>query len=128
LSMATLAKIAQRSSARLASCTAPFGDFVPVSAACSLYVPIVGSKSSAGAVVVGAGCRGGGGAPDSCHIRLRDLFAPLGIAREEGAGGRTSDRCGLSAPALIRRPSMIRTIPLDKLVPSPRNVRRHADA
>src|SRR5688572_12133818 len=38
-----------------------------------------------------------------------------------------SDGCGLSAPARHRRPPMIRTIPLGKLVPSPRNVRRRID-
>ena len=40
---------------------------------------------------------------------------------------RVSDGRGRSAPALIRRPQMIRTIPLSKLVTSPRNVRRTTD-
>jgi ParB family chromosome partitioning protein len=38
-----------------------------------------------------------------------------------------SDRGGQAAPAQIRRHSMIKTIPLNKLVPSPRNVRRSTD-
>ncbi len=38
-----------------------------------------------------------------------------------------SDGCGEAAPALIRRPSMIRTIPLNKLMSSSRNVRRATD-
>jgi ParB family transcriptional regulator, chromosome partitioning protein len=45
---------------------------------------------------------------------------------EEAVEGRATE-CGKAAPALIRRPSMIRTIPLNKLMPSPRNVRRASD-
>lgn len=43
----------------------------------------------------------------------------------KGSVKRVSDGCGKSAPALIRKAfQMIRTIPLNKLVASPRNVRR----
>src|SRR5690606_1323976 len=52
-SMATLAKIAERSSARSASCTAPFGASIPVGARCSLYVPTIPSKRSACASAAG---------------------------------------------------------------------------
>jgi ParB family chromosome partitioning protein len=48
---------------------------------------------------------------------------------ERGGGGRlASDGCGKAAPALVRRQLMIKTIPLNKLVASPANVRRGSDS
>lgn len=38
-----------------------------------------------------------------------------------------SDGCGMAAPALIPKHTMIRTIPLNRLVASPRNVRRSSE-